>query len=303
MEYVLKTTQLSKLFSGVPAVNRANMNVKRGDIYGFIGRNGAGKTTMLRMVVGLASPTSGEMELFGSKDLNTQRARFGSIIEAPALYPFMTARDNMEVQRRLIGNPQKDEIAQLLKTVGLDDTGNKKVKNFSLGMKQRLAIALALLGKPDVLILDEPTNGLDPMGIMEIRELVTKLNRENGITFIISSHILGELSKMATNYGIINKGILVEEFSSEQLEERCKKCILIKTPKCPEVTVILDEIAAPGSYEVVDENTIRLYQFMDNPSYVNQEITRRGVYVDAISVEGQDLEGYFMDLMGGIDRG
>lgn len=302
MEYVLRTTKLSKLFSGVPAVNRVDMNVKRGDIYGFIGRNGAGKTTMLRMVVGLAAPSSGEMELFGSKDLNTQRSRFGSIIEAPALYPFMTAKENMEVQRRLIGNPAKSEITQLLKTVGLDDTGTKKVRNFSLGMKQRLAIALALLGKPDVLILDEPTNGLDPMGIMEVRELVTKLNRKEGITFIISSHILGELSKMATHYGIINKGILVDEFSREQLEQRCKKCILIKTPKTPEVTVILDEIAGQDSYEVAEGNVIRLYKFIDNPSYVNQEITGRGIYVDAISVEGQDLEGYFMDLMGGIDR-
>lgn len=302
MEYVLRTNQLTKDFSGYKAVNNVNINVKKGDIYGFIGKNGAGKTTLLRMVLGLAYPTSGEIELFGSKNLNKQRARIGSIIESPALYPFMTAYENLEVQRRLLGNPNKKEIGEMLDFIGLGDAGSKKVKNFSLGMKQRLAIGLALLGKPDFLVLDEPINGLDPMGIKEVRELMVKLNREEGITIIISSHILGELSKMATSYGIINKGVLVDEFTSEQLEERCKQCLKIQTSQVEQVVNALETILNTKNYTVFDNNIVRLYDYLDNPSFVNMELSKRGILIDSISAEGQDLEGYFMELMGGSDN-
>ena len=198
MEYVIQTRDLTKAYGGILAVSHVDINVKKGDIYGFIGKNGAGKTTFLRMILGLAAPTSGEIVLFESKDLGEQRNKIGSIIETPALFPFMTASENMEAQRRLVPGATKEDAVSLIKLVGLDNDKKKKVKNYSLGMKQRLGIALALLGKPEVLLLDEPVNGLDPMGIIEIRELILKLNKENGITILISSHILGELSKLAT---------------------------------------------------------------------------------------------------------
>lgn len=195
MEYILKTKNLSKTFSSKAAVDSVNMNIRRGDIYGFIGKNGAGKTTLMRMVVGLALPSNGEIELFESKDLDKQRAKIGTIIESPALYPNYTAKQNLIVQQKLFGKVNLEEIDEVLKIVGLSDVGKKKAKKFSLGMKQRLAIAIALINKPEFLVLDEPINGLDPTGIKEVRDLLLKLNREQGMTILISSHILGNFRK------------------------------------------------------------------------------------------------------------
>lgn len=214
MDYVLKTEHLTKVYGKQKAVNQVSMRVKKGAIYGFIGKNGAGKTTFMKMVAGLAPQTEGTIELFGSKDLENQRKRIGSLIENPGVYANMTARENLEVIRRSFGIPEKQTVDDTLAFVGLAGNNKKKVKNFSMGMKQRLGLAISLLGNPDFLILDEPMNGLDPEGIKEIRELLLKLNRERGITILISSHILGELSKMATHYGIIKDGILVEEFEA-----------------------------------------------------------------------------------------
>lgn len=221
MDIVLETKNLTKKYNSKSVVDHISMTIHKGDIYGFIGKNGAGKTTLIRMVCGLAKPTEGSLKLFESQDLIQSRAKLGTVIESPALFPNMTARENLMVQCKLQGITDYNKIDEILEMVGLDDTQKKKTKHFSLGMRQRLAIALALIGEPKLLILDEPTNGLDPEGIKEIRELIVKLNHDYNITVLISSHILSELSKFATRYGIIHHGRLIEEFTEEELWKRC----------------------------------------------------------------------------------
>ena len=223
MSIILKTDQLTKKYGRRPVVENVSMTIQQGDIYGFIGKNGAGKTTLIRMVTGLAKPDNGSISLFGGQDLLKGRMKIGTVIEFPAFYPGMTARENLIAQAKLQGITDFSESDNILQLVGLYEAEHKKCKNFSLGMKQRLSIALALIGEPELLILDEPTNGLDPEGIKEIRELILKLNQERHITVLISSHILGELSKFATKYGIIHHGKLIEEFTEQQLWERCGK--------------------------------------------------------------------------------
>ena len=300
MEYVIQTRDLTKAYGGILAVSHVDINVKKGDIYGFIGKNGAGKTTFLRMILGLAAPTSGEIVLFESKDLGEQRNKIGSIIETPALFPFMTASENMEAQRRLVPGATKEDAVSLIKLVGLDNDKKKKVKNYSLGMKQRLGIALALLGKPEVLLLDEPDNGLDPMGIIEIRELILKLNKENGITILISSHILGELSKLATRYGIIDKGVLIKEFTNAEIDTGNNRFIRIKTAEQQKVIEILKQLTTSDKIIIRDQNTILLYDYVDRSAQVNRELALQGVCVEEISVQGEDLESFFVETMGGM---
>ena len=220
MNAVLKTSQLTKTYSSKQVVKELSMTIQQGDIYGFIGKNGAGKTTLIRMIAGLATPSSGSIELFGSSDLVKERAKIGTVIESPALFPNMTARENLITQCRIANVKDLRVVDETLELV-LSNTGKKKAKNFSLGMRQRLAIAIALIGDPEFLILDEPTNGLDPEGIKEIRDLILHLNQKKHITVLISSHILSELSKFATRYGIIHNGSLIEEFTEEELWKRC----------------------------------------------------------------------------------
>ena len=220
-QVILKTNHLTKRYGHRAVVENLSMTIHQGDIYGFIGKNGAGKTTLIRMVTGLAAPSDGSIQLFGSGSLLEGRRRIGTVIEAPAFYPGMTARENIIAFSRLQGLRDFSHVEELLELVGLDHTGKKKCRNFSLGMKQRLAIAIALIGDPELLILDEPTNGLDPEGMKEVRDLILKLNQERGITVLVSSHILGELSKFATRYGIIHHGKLIEEFTEEDLWRRC----------------------------------------------------------------------------------
>ncbi len=220
-QVILKTNHLTKRYGHRAVVENLSMTIHQGDIYGFIGKNGAGKTTLIRMVTGLAAPSDGSIQLFGSGSLLEGRSRIGTVIEAPAFYPGMTARENIIAFSRLQGLRDFSHVEELLELVGLDHTGKKKCRNFSLGMKQRLAIAIALIGDPKLLILDEPTNGLDPEGMKEVRDLILKLNQERGITVLVSSHILGELSKFATRYGIIHHGKLIEEFTEEDLWRRC----------------------------------------------------------------------------------
>ena len=220
MSVILRTNHVTKRYGSRPVVSDLSMTIHKGDIYGFTGKNGAGKTTLIRMITGLAAPSDGNMLLFGKPDLLEGRKKIGTVIESPAFYPGMTARENLTAQCRLQGEDSA-QVDEILALVGLDDTGKKKARNFSLGMRQRLAIAIALIGTPELLILDEPTNGLDPEGIKEIRELILKLNKEKDITVLISSHILGELSKFATRYGIIHQGRLIEEFTEDELWERC----------------------------------------------------------------------------------
>ena len=299
MDTVLKTTELTKVFSGKKAVDHVSMTVNRGDIYGFIGKNGAGKTTLIRMAVVLAAPSGWSIELFGSKGLTQMRKKVGTVIEYPAVIPHMTARQNLVAQCKLQGVKDLSVIDRILSTVGLESTGKKKAKNFSLGMKQRLAIAIALIGEPDFLFLDEPTNGLDPTGIKEIRELIQKLNHEHGITVLISSHILGELSKLATRYGIIDKGVMIDEFTAEDLEARCKSSLMIQVDRIPEACSILENVVGTKNYTVNPDGTISLFDHLGEAGLINTILAKHDIIVNSISMSNADLENYFIQVTGG----
>lgn len=301
-DYILQTFGLTKRYGTNTAVDNVNMKIKKGDIYGFIGRNGAGKTTMIRMITGLVTPTKGEIELFSEKtETNNNRGlpRIGSIIEHPALYTDFTGYENMELRGKLLGIPDKKVINSILETVGLTNLGKKKVKNYSMGMRQRLGLALALLGNPDFLILDEPINGLDPEGIVEMRQLLKRLNVEQGITILISSHILGELSKLASRYGVINNGLLVEEFTDKELELKCRKYLNIKVSDSSVASFVLEDVLKSTNYEVLPENNIKIYDKLDMSGEICLELAKKNVKVYSIEAKGDNLEEYFMQLMGG----
>lgn len=296
---ILKIDNLTKTYNGKNSVSNLHMTINQGDIYGFIGRNGAGKTTTIKMIVGLTKPTSGEIKLFGSKNLNKYRDKIGTVIEAPAFVPHMTAAENMYTQWLLLGNKDKSIIKETLELVGLGGVGKKKAKNFSLGMKQRLGIAMSLMGNPEFLILDEPTNGLDPEGIIEIRELLLKLNKEKNITILISSHILSELSKLATRYGIINDGKLIEEFTAKELDERCTSNLTIKVDDAQKAADVLRTKLDTDKFKIVDDKTIELYEFLNEPGKVNSILAKNEILVETISKNKADLEAYFMKAIGG----
>lgn len=301
-EVILKTHNISKKYGNQFAVNNVNMTIKKGDIYGFIGQNGAGKTTLIRLITGLAHKTSGDLELFNLSsegDLNKARTMVGSLIETPAFYGNMTARENLEVSRLVRNIAGKECIDEVLELVGLKDTGKKKVKNFSLGMRQRLGIANALLGNPRLLILDEPINGLDPMGIVEIRELLKKINKEKEVTILISSHILGELSELATNYGIIREGKLIEEISAKKLKEKCRQYIDLKVDYADRAVTILENELNISNYEVVENNNIKIYSNLDDIGTINSTLSKKGVIIEGITLKGENLEEYFMNIVGG----
>ena len=300
-EYVLQTHDLTKTYARKNAVDHINLKIRKGDIYGFIGKNGAGKTTTIKMIVGLSNPTSGKIELFGSTDLNEGRKRIGTVIENPALYPYLTARQNIEAQRIMKGVTDKSITDDLLEIVGLKDTGRKKAKNFSLGMKQRLAIALALVGDPEFLLLDEPINGLDPTGIKDIRELILKLNREAGITVLISSHILGELAKISTSYGVISNGALIEQFTAEELKNRVRDCLKI-TVNNPEkaVSVLKDSLGISDIQ--VEGNSIRVYEMLDKSVDINSILESNDIIVQFFEKETGDYENEFIKLMEGGNK-
>lgn len=297
MEYILKTEKLTKIYGGIKAVNEVSMSVRKGDIYGFIGKNGAGKTTFMKMISGLATPTAGSMELFGKSDLEQARKRIGTLIEDPGVYPNMTAEENLEIVRRNLGIPERAATREMLEFVGLDSAGKKKVKNFSMGMKQRLGLAVSLIRNPDFLVLDEPINGLDPAGIKEVRELLLKLNREKQITILISSHILGELSKVATRYGIIRDGVLMEEFGAKELEERCRKCQKITVNDVGLAASILEKKLSISHYDVLEGNVLRIFERIEDAAQINRDLITGGVEITESCLSGLDLEGYFMDLL------
>lgn len=299
MDCVLKTNRLTKQFAGKKAVNNVDLCVQKGDIYGFIGKNGAGKTTLIRMAVGLAAPTSGSIELFGSHDLTAQRAKIGTVIEYPAVFPHMTARENLITQCKLMNVKDLSVIDRTLQIVGLENTGKKKARNFSLGMKQRLAIAIALIGDPEFLFLDEPTNGLDPTGIKEIRQLIQKLNHEHGITVLISSHILGELSKLATRYGIIDNGVLIDEFTAEELEARCRSSLNIKVDDVKAACTVLQEVFGTQNYEIEEHGVISLFDHLDEAGAINTALAKHDIIVESIAAQTADLEDYFIQVTGG----
>lgn len=300
-EIVLRTRNLTKRYGGRPAVDHVDMEIQRGQIYGFIGRNGAGKTTLMRMVCNLAAASEGEIELFGSSDpvsLMKARRRIGSMIENPSLFLNMTAYENMETQRRLIG-ADKSIIAETLKFVGLSDTGKKKVKAFSLGMKQRLGLAIALLNSPEFLILDEPINGMDPTGIAEVRETLKKLTAEKNVTILISSHILSELNLLATHYGIIDNGKLIKQISADDLKNECRQYIHMEVSDAGIAAAALEEKLGIKNYKILPGNVIHVFEHIDEPSRLNEAVMKANVSIQGISVKGQDLEQYFIGLIEG----
>lgn len=299
-ELLLSTSALTKQFGRHKAVDQVSMHIKRGAIYGFIGRNGAGKTTTLRMIGGLASPTAGEIEMFGcrGRELKQIRSRVGCLIEGPGLYGNMTARDNMKMKCLLLGVQKKGYMEELLEVVGLKDVGKKLVKRYSLGMKQRLGIAMALIGEPDLLVLDEPINGLDPQGIAEVRETILRLNKERNMTILISSHILEELSKIATDYGIIHQGTLLQEITDEELRERCSERLEI-TLSSPELAIpVLDRLGI-RRYQVMDKEHIYVFERLEESARLNMEFAKAGVPVKGLAVTNEELETYFLNLTGG----
>lgn len=302
-EVILKTYNITKKYGNQVAVNNVNMTIKKGEIYGFIGQNGAGKTTLIRLITGLIHKTGGEIELLGATgeaELNKSRTMIGSLIETPSFYTNMTARENLEVSRLVRNIPGKKCIDEVLELVGLKDIEKKKVKDFSLGMRQRLGIANAIMGNPKLLILDEPINGLDPMGIVEIRELLKRINKEKDMTILISSHILSELSELATTYGIISNGKLIEEITAEELAEKCRQYIDLKVDDTSRAVTLLERELGISDYEVLEDKKIKVFSNLENIGEVNSILSKSGVIVESISIKGENLEEYFMNKIGGV---
>ena len=303
MEYVLTTQNLSKSYSKFQALDHFTMHVPKGAIYGFVGRNGAGKTTLIRLVCGLQSPTAGSYSIYGidykDKRISKSRRRMGAVVETPAIYMDMTAVENLKQQYLLLGMPSYEGIDDLLALVGLENTGKKKARNFSLGMKQRLGIAIALAGDPDFLVLDEPVNGLDPQGIIEIRELILKLNRERGITVLISSHILDELSRLATHYGFIDKGRMVKEMSAAELEAACRKCMRVEVSQTAALSRVLEGVGV--EYKILSDTTADIYAKL-NISELTHALDGVDCELIALTERDESLESFFMELIGGGEQ-
>lgn len=300
MEYVLTANSLSKQYKHFKALDNLNMHVPKGSIYGFVGKNGAGKTTLIRLICGLQAPSSGSFTLYGTesaqKSIVNARRRMGAVVETPSIYLDMTAEENLRQQYRVLGMPSFDGIPELLELVGLGDTGRKKAKHFSLGMKQRLGIAVALAGDPDFLVLDEPINGLDPQGIVGIRELILKLNREHQITILISSHILDELSKLATHYGIIDGGRMVREFSAEELEQACRKCMRIEVSDIRALARRLDQMEL--EYKLLSDHEADIFAKV-NVSQLTLALAEDGCEVRSLQEKDESLESFYIGLVGG----
>ena len=300
MDYILTTENLGKHYKHFKALNGLNMHVPKGSIYGFVGRNGAGKTTLIRLICGLQEPTDGSFTLYGirntGKNIVAARRRMGAVVETPSIYMDMTAEENLKQQYLVLGLPSYDGIPELLKLVGLENTGKKKAKNFSLGMKQRLGIAIALAGDPDFLILDEPTNGLDPQGIIEMRELILKLNRERQITVLISSHILDELSRLATHYGIIDAGRMVKELSAEELEAACRKCMRVTVSNTKALIRVLDKMDV--EYKILSATQADVFAKL-NISQLTLALAEEDCELLEVQERDESLESYFVSLVGG----
>ncbi|ADL50191.1 ABC transporter ATP-binding protein [Clostridium cellulovorans] len=301
-KYILKTHNLSKIYKGSNALKDVSVSLEAGKIYGLIGQNGAGKSTLMRVITGLTFPTSGSLELFGhggEKELQLERKRIGSMIEYPSLSPNMTAMENMRLHRIMKGIPDKQVEDELLELVGLLDTGKKKAKDFSLGMKQRLGIAIALIGNPELLILDEPINGLDPLGVVEIRKLLKKLCEERQMTILISSHNLPELYQTATDYIIIHKGEIKQTLTLEQLEENCKHHLLISCVQPEKLASVLEMKLNTQNYKVMPDKSIKLYDYLDKKELVGRTLFENGIIITNLSNEGDTLEDYFISIVGG----
>ena len=303
MDYILTTDNLCKSYKHFNALNSLSMHIPKGSIYGFVGKNGAGKTTLIRIISGLQDPSKGSYTLYSTKNtegnISRARRRMGAVVETPSIYLDMTAEENLKTQYTILGMPTFDGISDLLTLVGLGDTGNKKAKNFSLGMRQRLGIAVALAGNPDFLVLDEPVNGLDPQGIIEVRELILKLNREKNITVLISSHILDELSKLATHYGFIDKGHIVKEISADELESAYRKCISICVSDTSVLSTVLDKMNI--EYNILSETKADIFGETEVTALA-LALYKENCKIFTMTQRDESLESYYVNLLGGVSH-
>jgi len=298
---VLKTKNLTKRYKDKIAVDNVSLTIEKGDIFGLIGQNGAGKSTFMRMVTSLTTPDSGQIELFGessSAKLISARTRMGAIIEIPALFRNLTAEQNLEYYRLQRGIVERNRVQEVLKIVNLTDTGKKQFKDFSLGMKQRLGLAVSMLSHPDFLIFDEPTNGLDPTGIVEMRDIIRRLNSE-GITILVSSHILAELAQVANKYAIIHHGRLIKTLTQAQLQEECKRALAITVEDVAKAAVVLETTLGIRDYKQVSRNELRVYEFLDDPAELSFVLNNAGIRVSSMKEVGDLLEDYYTKIITG----
>ena len=305
-EPIVVTRALTKKYGAAAAVEDVDLCLEKGQIYGLVGRNGAGKTTIIRMLTAQTLPTSGEIELFGEttpQGLSTARARIGAMVEIPSFYPYLTAAENLEYYRRQRGIPGPGCVEQVLEQVGLQDAWKKKFKQFSLGMKQRLGLGLALMNHPDVLLLDEPINGLYPEGIVEFRNLLLDLNRQRETTILISSHILSELSNVATHFGFLDKGHMLEQISAQKLQEKCRACLQLTVDDASRAALALEQRLGTRDYEVLPGNVLRLYDFLERPQVVAATLAETKVALLGLESRSANLEDYFLSLIGGVHHG
>ena len=304
MDYVLQTQGLTKRYRRGKALDGLTMAVPKGAIYGLVGKNGAGKTTLLRLICGLQEPSSGSYSLYGvsndRKELLKVRRRMGAVVETPSIYLNMSARENLEQQALILGLPDVNGLGELLELVGLENAGPKKAGHFSLGMRQRLGLAVALVGDPDFLVLDEPTNGLDPQGIVDLRELILKLNRERRVSFLISSHILGELSRTATHYGIIDRGRMVKELSARELEQSCRKRLVLQVTDTAALARTLDDLHV--EYKILSDREAELFA-KPNVTRLAAALSEAGCEILDLREKDENLESYFLSLVGGVQHG
>ena len=304
MEYILETNNLTKVYGQKEAAKDVNLHIQQGQIYGLIGRNGAGKTTIMRMISGLSRPTRGSYSLFGKTGMAMQKQlkNVGVLIEHPGLYPRLSAYENVKIKCIGMGIKPKGYVESLLKTVGLENTDAKKgAGSYSLGMRQRLGIALALVGDPRLIVLDEPINGLDPQGIVEIRELIARLSKERNITILISSHILEELSKIATRYGILHDGMLIDEFTHSELLRRCRERIEIR-PSDPTKAATVIESMGITEYKIVDKNIIQIFERLEDSGEIVLELAKNNIKTLSINVKNEALEDYYLSITGQARR-
>ncbi len=298
-EIILETHNLTKKYKSFVAIDNANIQISKGDIYGLIGRNGAGKTTLMKLITTLANKTSGDFKLFEKKDteLTETKRRIGCLIENPAFFLNLSAVENLKYYAIQKGIVDKKQIDEAINLVGLTEAKKKKFKTYSLGMKQRLGIAFAILDNPDFIILDEPINGLDPIGISELRDLFKKLNEERNITILISSHILNELYQVANKFCIIEKGRVIKEITKQQLDEECSKCIVIKTTQASKAAVIIEEQLQTKNYKIIDNQEIRLYDYLENSGKVNKVLIKNDIDIISLYETGITLEDYFKTVI------
>lgn len=302
MNTVIKMRDISKRKGNVEILKHFNMTVYQNDIYGFIGENGAGKSTTMKIIMSLIKENQGQLELFDSTNNQQNRSRIGAIIENPVFYPYMTAYENLKYYVQFKGIVEENSIEKVLKMVGLENVGKKKYKNYSLGMKQRLSLAFALINNPDLLILDEPLNGLDPQGIVELRDTLNILHKKYGITMLISSHILDELEMIATRYGFIHQGQMIEEITEEKLQEKLKRYISLDVDNVGYTSITLEQKLHTKNYQVMDDHTIYLYDFVSESSKVATTLIQEGIILNKMNISNISLENYYLSLVKGVEK-